>query len=229
MHFRQNRVPVKGDVRDMFLKIKICSKDSDAQRFFWRGADRSIEPQEYVMSSLLFGAKSSPCSALYIKNKNAREFALRFPESADSIINNCYMDDFLNSCNTIPEAEERIQQVIQINSAADCQMHGCTNNEPSVLRVIKENNTVDSISLVKSNEQEERVLGLQWLIESESLVFRFSETKIAPDLRQGNKVPTKRQFLRAIMSVFDPLCLISPFTIIAHFIARYLDESSKIG
>ena len=220
MRFRQNRVAVKGDVRDMFLKIKIRPEDRDAQRFLWRGADRSIEPQEYIMSSLLFGAKSSPCSALYIKNKNAREFALRFPESADSIINNCYMDDFLDSCNTTHEAEERIRQVIQINSAANWQMHGWASNEPSVLRVIKENNTVDSISLVKSDEKEERVLGLQWLTESDSLAFRFGETKIAPDLRQGNKVPTKRQFLSVIMSVFDPLGLISPFTIQARILLQ---------
>ena len=115
MRFRQFSYAIKGDIHDIFLKVKI-KKDRDAQRFLWRGKDRESEPDEYVMTSMLFGAKSSPCTALYIKNKNAVGFSDRYPDTANSIINNCYMDDYLDSCETAEEASERVKQVIEINS-----------------------------------------------------------------------------------------------------------------
>ena len=101
MRFRQFAYALKADLRDMFLKIKIRKEDRDAQRFLWRGENREKDPEEYVMSSMLFGAKSSPCTALFIKNKNALHYSSRFPKTVNSLITNCYMDDFLDSCETV--------------------------------------------------------------------------------------------------------------------------------
>ena len=56
------------------------------------------------MTSILFGAKSSPCIALFIKNKNASLFLSKYPAAAKSIIENSYMDDYLESCETEEEA-----------------------------------------------------------------------------------------------------------------------------
>ena len=123
MRFRQKPYAIKADMRDMFLKIKIIPDDHDAQRFLWRGSDRQNEPKEYIMTSLLFGAKSSPSTALFIKNENANNFSSRFPDSAKSIVGNCYMDDFLDSCDSPEEARERIREVTLINKAANWEMH----------------------------------------------------------------------------------------------------------
>ena len=46
MRFRQYAYAIKADLRDMFLKIKIREEDRDAQRFLWRGNDRTSEPIE---------------------------------------------------------------------------------------------------------------------------------------------------------------------------------------
>ena len=54
MRFRQYAIAFKGDLKDMFLKVKVIERDRNAQRFLWRGSDRSIEPQEFLMSSVLF-------------------------------------------------------------------------------------------------------------------------------------------------------------------------------
>lgn len=92
-------------MRDMFLRIQISKVDHSAQRFLWRGNNRKIESQEFIMgtgqlikkqlvkrqlvnfimSSLLFGANYSPCSALYIKDKNARTFESIHPEAVRSV------------------------------------------------------------------------------------------------------------------------------------------------
>ena len=70
------------------------------------------------MTSMLFGATSSPCSALYVKNVNANLFSDKYPKAANSLVHNIYMVDYLDSCELIDEARERVKQVIEINKHA---------------------------------------------------------------------------------------------------------------
>ncbi|GBP67850.1 hypothetical protein EVAR_86676_1 [Eumeta japonica] len=102
VRFRQGRVAVSADIKEMFLRVKI-RKDRDSLRFLWRN-NMHENPQEYRMTSLIFGAASSPCTAIYIKNRNASEFELEYPEACKAIRLDHYVDDFLKSFNSIEEA-----------------------------------------------------------------------------------------------------------------------------
>uniref|UniRef100_A0ABD2WWD8 RNase H type-1 domain-containing protein n=2 Tax=Trichogramma kaykai TaxID=54128 RepID=A0ABD2WWD8_9HYME len=210
MRFRQKPFAVKGDIRDMFLKIKIRKEDRDAQRFLWRGEGTS-SIQEYVISSVLFGAKSSPATAIFIKNKNAMNFKEVFPDTARSIEKNSYMDDFLESCDTEEEARSRVKQVIEISCTASWEMHGWASNGRHVLEnidgVVEENSAVGVVS------SDERVLGLHWDPKLDLLSFNFNKFRTLGVSVDSSKVPTRREVLSLIMSVFDPLGLISPVTI----------------
>ena len=135
MRFRQRPIAVIADIKDMFLKIKMNKEDCESQRFLWRGRDRSSKPREFVMNTVLFGAKSSPATALYIKDRNAVEFALSKPEAVSNIYKNCYMDDFLACTNTEEEAIKIVRDVIEINGAADFIMHGWATNCQKVLNI----------------------------------------------------------------------------------------------
>ena len=145
------------------------------------------------------------------------------------------MDDFLDSCKTLSDARERVCQVKLINSTANWVMHGWASNEPSVLKVLNEpENSNESISLANIGKEEERVLGLQWITDSDVLTFKFGETKIPSDIRKGDRKPSKREFLSAIMSVFDPLGFLSPLTIQARILmqdiwASHVKWDEKIG
>ncbi|XP_017888927.1 uncharacterized protein LOC108630255 [Ceratina calcarata] len=226
MRFRQFAYAVKGDIRDMFLKIKIREEDQDAQRFLWRGADRLGEPVEYRMTSMLFGAKSSPCTAIYIKNKNASRYFSIFPDTAFSLIENCYMDDFLDSCETIESATDRVRQAIEINKFANWEMHGWCSNASEVLSGLKTDD--DPSSLVKSEVNQisdEKVLGLRWLNTSDELMFSFNQHKITAEFYSGQRRPTKREFLGIIMSIFDPLGFLTPFTIQSRILMQEIWEN----
>ena len=67
------------------IKIKIQPDDRDAQRFIWRRENRSIEPQEFVIISLLFGAKTFPFIALFIKNENMKRYSSQCPRATNNI------------------------------------------------------------------------------------------------------------------------------------------------
>jgi len=59
----------------------------------------------------------------------------------------------------------------------------------------------------------ERVLGLIWNPNSDTLSFNLKFHKIDPNVVLGKKRPTKRDVLGTVMSIFDPLGFISHFTI----------------
>lgn len=182
------------------------------------------------MTSMLFGAKSSPCTAMYIKNKNAARFSDRFPATARSIIENCYMDDFLDSCETIQEASQRVRESIEINQAANWEMHGWASNEADVLLNVNTRDSPNQLIKIDDNKNnDEKVLGLKWLNVTDELAFNVNEKRISDDYYGGKKRPTKREFLGIVMSVFDPLGFLTPFTIQSKILMQQIWVSGYIG
>ncbi|GBP90846.1 hypothetical protein EVAR_37368_1 [Eumeta japonica] len=80
MKFRQHRVAVAADIKEMFLQIEIAEEDRDALRFLWRSDRREGQPTEYRMTRVIFGAASSPCTAIYVKNANAENIEKVSPQ-----------------------------------------------------------------------------------------------------------------------------------------------------
>ncbi|GBP29306.1 hypothetical protein EVAR_79003_1 [Eumeta japonica] len=132
LRFREGRVAVVADIREMFLQVKIREEDRDSLRFLWR-ENENEEPKEFRMNSLIFGASSSPCSAIYVKNKNAQEFADKYPDAALAIEKHFYMDDYLQAFPDIETATRTIFEINEIHKAAAFQLRGWASNEPDAL------------------------------------------------------------------------------------------------
>lgn len=103
----------------MFLQVKIKESDQNAQRFLWRGGDTAKQIDTYVMMSMTFGARCSPCSAQFVKNKNALEYRAEEPEAVDAIIEHHYVDDFVMSFGSPADAIRISQAVVRIHHHAN--------------------------------------------------------------------------------------------------------------
>ena len=57
------------------------------------------------------------------------------------------------------------------------------------------------------------MLGLRWDTKNDALGFNVSFDRIPSYLIDGSRKPTKREFLKVVMAVFDPLGLLCPFTL----------------
>ena len=55
--------------------------------------------------------KLSPWSVNCVKNLNAESSKDQFPESAKSIVSFTYMDDYLESLNSVKQTKKRVQEV----------------------------------------------------------------------------------------------------------------------
>ena len=206
--FRQYPVAVCGDIREMFHQIAILPQDRSAQCFLWR--DGPTEPiQTYIMDVATFGSTCSPTSAQYIKNRNAQDFANDFPRAAVAIVENHYVDDYLDSFRTIQEAVEVANEVKLVHSRGGFELRNFSSNSEQVLQGIGE--TSDSVAkdLVLVRGDVESVLGMKWLPKDDTFTYTFTMREdLRPVLANGH-IPTKREVLKVVMSLFDPLGLIS--------------------
>src|SRR5277367_5964549 len=223
--FRQWRIGFVGDIKEMFHRIEIRPEDRCAQRFLWRDLDSTREPRIYEMTAMIFGASSSPFTAQYIKNKNADRFQDQEPEAVRAIKEKHYVDDYLDSCNSETEAINRISTVIEIHGSGGFSVRNWAVNSEEVLRHIDEE--------LRSREQRqlpsgsEKVLGITWIPETDRLSFACSIDRIS-DIAEQTDWPTKREVLRIVASIFDPLGLLSIFTVRAKILLQDIWRS-KIG
>ncbi|XP_073821253.1 uncharacterized protein [Musca autumnalis] len=160
IRFREKAIAICGDIEQMFHQVFIREEDRNAQRFLWRG-ESDGEPDVYVMNVMIFGASCSPCISQYVKNINADKFISKYPTAAAAIKNNHYVDDYLDSVDTVEEAITLAQNVKYIHGMAGFNIRNWICNNKSVLAAMNDSNGRQQKSLNLGNEIEiEKVLGV---------------------------------------------------------------------
>ena len=133
--FREKPIAFSADIKEMFHQVKIKSEDQHAQRFLFRNSPDE-EVSTFVMQVMIFGAVSSPFSAQYVKNRNALEFQKEYPRAVEAILSRHYMDDYLDSVDTIVEAKNLIKQVIYIYKSGGFELRGWICNSKGMIEDI---------------------------------------------------------------------------------------------
>ncbi|XP_055605993.1 uncharacterized protein LOC129754138 [Uranotaenia lowii] len=211
--FRLFRVAVSSDIQQMFHQIQIRPEDRNAQRFLWR-SDPSKTPDIYLMDVATFGSTCSPASAQFVKNLNAEQHSTKYPDAAKSIISRYYVDDYFESFDDENEARRIVADIRTIQENAGFTLHNWRSNSIGVLNHIQvlPNSTTQELKF-ENDEKLERVLGMLWNPSTDELGFSTHMSDDVKDLLQSGNRPTKRQILRCVMSLFDPLGLLAPFLI----------------
>ncbi|XP_062714235.1 uncharacterized protein LOC134291008 [Aedes albopictus] len=214
LRFRQRSIAVCGDIREMFHQIQIIPQDKQYQRFLFRER-QDEEPEIYVMDVATFGATCSPCSSQFVKNKNAKEFESEFPKATEAIINAHYVDDFLDSVDSVEEAVKLIQDIKHVHAQGGLEIRNFMSNSAEVLLQVGEPRNLQRKSLdLDGSISTERVLGMVWKPVEDAFTF---DVILKEDLAQflvEPVLPTKRHVLRLVMSLFDP------YGFIAHFVVQ---------
>ncbi|XP_073831631.1 uncharacterized protein [Musca autumnalis] len=137
-NFRMGKVAVCADIKEMFHQIIIAEDDRCSQRFLWR-ENECCPPDVYEMTVMTFGAACSPCIAQYVKETNALEFRERYPRAVKAIIDNHYVDDFVDSFETAEKAIEISMQVREIHKSAGFELRNFTSNSKEVVVALESN------------------------------------------------------------------------------------------
>jgi transposase InsO family protein len=231
MKFRKYKYAFAGDIKDMFHRVFIQKEDRHSQRFLWRGMDRDVDPKVYEMLVMIFGGTSSPSSAQYAKNLNADFHKEEFPAAAKAIKDRFYVDDYLDSTPTEDEAVQLINDVTLVQSKAGFEVCNWVANSPRVLKTIPPHLIAKELSDLELDESElpdGRVLGMWWSPTEDNFRFRLNFHRVTPAIANGTETPTKRQVLRLVMSVFDPLGFLAHLIIKAKILLQEIWRS-EIG
>ncbi|XP_053663516.1 uncharacterized protein LOC128712653 [Anopheles marshallii] len=209
--FRENRIAVTGDIREMFFQVRMNHADQRSQMVFWDdGSKQNGEPSVYAVTVMTFGAACSPASAHFVKNLNAERFVDRFPRAVECIKYEHYVDDMLASVETVDEAVTLAEDVRLVHSKGGFEIRNWLSNSKDVVHKLRwgvnHNRCVD----MSSNQGTEKVLGMWWNTDDDMLTFRINP-RMDEELLAGGRLPTRREVLSTLMMIYDPLGLIGHF------------------
>ncbi|XP_055589815.1 uncharacterized protein LOC129741996 [Uranotaenia lowii] len=207
LKFREFRVAFSGDIREMYHQVMINETDQQCQRFFWKDDPSAPEPSVFVMQVMTFGASCSPSCAQFIKNTHARKFSDRFPEAVDVIINKHYVDDALVSVENEEDAIRVAKEVHEIHRSGGFEIRNWISNSQRFLNALSGQMNSEKNLNICSELATEKILGMYWDTASDMFRFKLS-SRHDPELLLGKRIPTKREVLRTLMMIFDPLGLI---------------------
>lgn len=207
LKFRTENVAVMGDIESMFYQVKVPEKQQKFLKFlWWDNSDINQDVCDYQMTVHVFGGTSSPSCANYALRKTATDNESIFGKDAANIVrNNFYVDDMLKSFPSIYDALEGIQKVQQLCAKGGFNLTKFTCNKREVLLQIPEEHRRKDLKdsdLAIGSIKDDKALGVVWKISDDALSF---------DINFPSVMKTKRQFLSALHSVYDPLGLGAAF------------------
>lgn len=108
--FRRHRVAVTADIVKMFRQVRIVPEQYDLQRILWR--ENPNEPiKEYQMTVITYGMTASAYNAVRAMQQCGEDHRIQYPKAYDAISKGFYMDDYVDSFNSIGEAIDTRQEV----------------------------------------------------------------------------------------------------------------------
>ena len=202
LRFREDKVAVLADIEKMFYMVKVTPECRKYLRFYWlKDSCLAGKPELYQLTVHLFGATSSPSVAGFALRQTVVDNP-HFSEEVKKAVNrNFYVYDFLYSCNNINDAIHMIENVRKLVSKGGFNLTGFVTNSSQVNQIIKKKDLTDHMKIKDPNTNKDRVLGLVWNTEEDTLSFKINI---------NSNTVTKRRILSTIYSIYDPLGLSGP-------------------
>ena len=214
LRFRQHPYAVSADIEGMFLQVGVLPSDQPSLRFLWR-EDPTTNVVVYQYTRHIFGAKDSPTCANYTLQRTARDNAKFYPEASKAVLENFYMDDYLDSVESPEKAINRSKELVHLLHLGGFKLTKFVSNIPNLAdRIDGSPQSTGPQVIVSCQEDSSHVLGLKWDHTNDTLVVsRGTSCAITKSL-------TQRLVLSLVSKVFDPIGLVAPFTVGARLLLK---------
>lgn len=142
----------------------------------------------------------------------------------EAIINNHYVDDYLDSFPTMEDAAKTIKQITQIHDRANFFIRNFVSNSDQLIKLIAEERRPENeiLTFSKKDENYEKIIGMHWDARQDQ--FRY---KLKIPTEELGKM-TKRKILSNVMRIYDPLGLVINLTTEAKILMQELWKE-KVG
>ena len=213
LRFRQYDIAITADISEMFLQCRLNDEDRRYHRFWWNG-------KIWQWTRVLFGNLASPDISQKVLTFNAELFKQEFPVAAEAVSENMYMDDVLKSVEKAQQAIQLARELPPLHEKAGMKICKFECNDVEVMKTIPKHLHSTKVDLDRKEGSifdPSKVLGIIWDANTDSFQFKSKFKTVEEFFVQQNitdyKGWTKSLILRFAATVYDPLGLISPFTV----------------
>ena len=165
------------------------------------------------LTASCLGVNSSQFQAQYVLQQHAKTFQREFPLGAETIQKSTYMDDSMDSVLSEDLGIELYKQLSFILPKAGMHARKWLSKSSKVVAQIPVHYRKVEVDLDHNELPCAKTLGVWWLAQEDEFTFKEN----VPD---GNTVFTKRNCLKKIATLFDPLGLLAPYTIRAKMLLQ---------
>ena len=212
-----------GDIKQAFLQIRIRESDQDVLRFHWP-KDRDMTKLEvYRFTRVLFGLNQSPFILGATLDKHLSNYVDKYPEEVAEIKRSLFVDDVILGGGSLEEVKHLKQTAENIFGEAQFKLHKWHANSNEIVperEVDRDTDIENSFAKhqLRVTNFETRILGVNWdtATDTISTVFNLKDNEM-----------TKRGVLQALASIYDPLGLAAPITLIGKSIFREICEGQQ--
>ena len=153
----------------------------------------------------MFGDRASPYLTHYVVLQHAEDNIDKYPLAVAIILLQMYMDDIMTSLETDNEAIKAGHQFRELLvGKAHFKIRCWCSNRSEVLRDVPVEDRMANVNIEESELPRMKALGVQWNAEMDMFTFKLNPRR---------DVYTKRGFLKKLAMLFDPLHMLTPFTI----------------
>ena len=231
VRFRVHTVALIADIEKAFLQIEIRPEDRDYLRFLWLD-DVSVDKPAVIQlryARLPFGLRPSPSVLGSVIKAHLTSYEQSNPEVV-KVLRQIFVDDLSTGANSVEHAFDIYQKSKEIMSAGSFNLRKWNSNSKELLcKIAREERQIGGLESrqseatltedeqtyakasigLSSAEDQVKILGLRWDTDSDEFCFDLTEIVVL-----ARTLPiTKRTLLKLTAKIFDPLGVLSVFTV----------------
>ncbi|KAK7601967.1 hypothetical protein V9T40_009408 [Parthenolecanium corni] len=208
-NFQKSDVAIIADIRKAFHQIGLHPDDRDACRFLWvKDPSKPVTTDNlivYRFTRVPFGVITSP---FMLAATLLFHYQKVDPDFHDKFAKHFYVDNLVTSVENVDEARKLYDRTNHIFALVSMELAQWGTNDPLFRDYFGKD--------VKLNEPINRTLGLMWDMDKDIL---FVKPKIPK-----KPVNTKRNVLKFISAVYDPIGWFAPALLPSRTFVKYLWE-----
>ena len=204
IRFRSNKIGLISDIKKAFLNVGIRAIDRDVLRFLWVNDINVVNPEIIIrrFTRVIFGSTSSQFllnATIYKLINQYKEIDVKF---VNKVLKELYVDDLISGDHKANELFIFYTKVKKRMLDGGLQLRKWQTNDTNLQKRINQAEGDNSII----NTKESKVLGVNWNLDQDNLTVDLHEIyQTSLDV-----TPTKRNILKLIATVYDPLGIMSP-------------------
>ena len=169
LRFRQHPFAVPANNEGLFLQVGVLQCDQPSLRFLWR-EDPTSNVVVHQYTRHIFWAKDPPTCANYALQRTASDNAKEYPKAAKSVLQNFYMDDYLDSVQ-LEMALIKSKELVHLLHLGGFKLAKFVSNVPYLAdQIAVSAQSTEPKVLVSCKEESTHVLGLKWDHNTDTLV-----------------------------------------------------------